>query len=263
MGPRALGVLVALLAVALPSTALGVQSASLRASLTPERLGQSTTLGFSFQITAPGGRVPPPLTGVEVSYPVNLGFALSELGLATCSPGALELFGLSGCPANSLMGSGTAIVEIPFGPELIRESANVEIIRTTNQSGHIALLIYATGHTPVNAELVLPGIILPAPPPFGGRLTMTVPLLPTLPEAPNGTVVQFHATLGPLRLKYYEHVHGKIVEFQPRGIPLPDTCPRGGFPFTASFAFLDGSNASARTTVACPHIVGKPTAAVR
>jgi hypothetical protein len=192
------------------------------------------------------------LTGVEVSYPVNLGFALSELGLATCSPGTLEAYGPDGCPANSLMGYGTALVEIPFGPLIVRETAQVTIVRTTQQSGHLALLIYADGETPVSAQIVFPGLVLPAPAPFGGRLNMAVPLVESLPGAPYVAVVQFHSTLGPHHLTYHERVDGRIRDYEPRGIPLPRSCPRGGFPFAATFSFLDGSNAVANTVVPCP-----------
>jgi hypothetical protein len=33
---------------------------------------------------------------------------------------------------------------------------------------------------------------------------------------------------------------------------LPDRCPRGGFPFEATFTFLDHSITNARTVVPCP-----------
>ena len=81
--------------------------------------------------------MPPPLTGVEISYPVGLGFALSELGLATCLPITLEMGGPEACPANSLMGYGTATAEIPVGPEIRSETARVTIVGTTEQSGHL------------------------------------------------------------------------------------------------------------------------------
>jgi len=58
-------------------------------------------------------------------------------------------------------------------------------------------------------------------------------------------------TLGPLGLTYYEDIHGKRVGYKPRGILLPRRCPRGGFAFSASFAFLDGSHTAALTSVPC------------
>jgi hypothetical protein len=249
---RALSLLAVVLCVGVSGMANAAQSVKLRATLTPERLGQGTTIGFGFQIAASTGQVPPPLTGVEVSYPVELGFALSELGLATCSAGTLEAAGPEGCPANSLMGHGTALAEIPVGPEILHETAHVTIVRTTERSGHLALLIYADGETPVSAQIVFPGLVLGAPAPFGGRLNMSVPLVPSLPGAPNVAVVQFRSTLGPLHLVYHEHIHGRVVDYEPKGIPLPNSCPQGGFRFAARFAFQDGSHSKAATAVPCP-----------
>ena len=190
--------LTAILACAcLPATAQATQSVKLDATLTPDRLGQGTTIGFGFQIDAPAGQVPSPLTELDVNYPGNLGIALSGVGLATCSPEKLKASGPGGCPANSRMGYGTALGEIQVGPEIIHENAQIALFRTANQSGHIALLIYATGLSPVDAQLVFPGLLLPAPAPFGGRLNINVPLVPSLPEAPDVAVVRVSSTLGP------------------------------------------------------------------
>jgi hypothetical protein len=248
--------------VCLPSTASALQSVRLQATFTPERLGHDTTVGFAFQIAASGNQVPSPLTGIEVSYPVDLGFALSELGLARCSAGALEAFGPQGCPANSLMGYGTALAEIAIGPSILRETVRVIVFRTTDHRGHLALLIYASGATPVSAEIVFPAVVFPAVAPFGGRLDMAIPLVPSLPEAPDVAVVQFTSTLGPQHLHYHERIHGRVVSFQPRGIPLPTSCPPGGFPFSAKFRFLDGSHAVAHTTVPCPHRMSRRRPAI-
>jgi hypothetical protein len=84
-----------------------------------------------------------------------------------------------------------------------------------------------------------------------GRLQLNVPLVPSVPEGPDVSVVRVQATLGG-HLTYYEQVHGRTLAYRPRGIGLPRTCPRGGFKFAAAFAFLDGTYASARTTVSCP-----------
>jgi Squalene/phytoene synthase len=40
----------------------------------------------------------------------------------------------------------------------------------------------------------------------GARIHIDVPLVPSLPEAPDVSVVRTHATLGPRGLTYYEHV---------------------------------------------------------
>ena len=241
-----------MLCLSVCGTASAAQSVTLNATFTPEHLGQNTTIGFSFRIATPANKVPPPLTGVEISYPVNLGFALSELGLATCATHTLEDYGPEGCPANSLMGYGNALAEIPIGPTIIHETGQVAILRTTNNAGHLGLLIAVNAETPISEQIVFPAVVLPATKPFGGRLDMSIPLIPSLPGAPDAAVVQFHSTLGPLHLHYHERIHGRTIKFQPKGIPLPNNCPHGGFRFSANFAFQDGTHSTALATVPCP-----------
>ncbi len=243
---------VALLCAVIPTTADAAQSVRLDATLTPERLGHGTTIGFGFQIAAPANQVPPPLTSVEVLYSADLGISLSGLGLATCTPSTLEALGAEGCPADSRMGYGTALAEIPIGPEIAHETAHLTLLRTRTQNGHLALLFYAEGAAPISTQILLPGLLLPAPAPFGGRININVPLVPSLPGAPDVAVVKLRSTIGPKHLTYYEHLHGRWVSYHPKGILLPDNCPHGGFPFSAILTFLDGSHTSAYTTVPCP-----------
>jgi hypothetical protein len=227
-------------------------SVSLTATLTPERLGHGTTLGFGFDIATPPGHVPPPLTQLSVLYPANIGIALSGVGIATCTAVTLEIFGPEGCPADSRMGFGSALAEIPIGPEIVQENGEISVVRAPTQNGHFAILVYAKGVRPVDARIVFPGLLLGAPSPFGGLIRMAVPLVPSVPEAPDVAVVHVQTTIGPSHLTYYERVHGKLVAYNPQGILLPNRCPRGGFQFGATFSFLDGSRASAHTAVPCP-----------
>jgi hypothetical protein len=249
--------MVALAGGSAPVSADAAESATLSASLTPERLGQAASVGFGFQITGPGHGVPPPLTAVEVSYPGNLGVALSGLGLVACSPTALEAEGLRVCSSESRMGVGQAFAEIAVGPEILHESADVTILRAPGQEGRLSLLFYVDASAPVSAQIALPGVLLPAPAPFGGLIDLAVPLVPGLPEGPDVAVVSFRAVLGPRSLTYYERVGGKRVAYHPRGILLPRRCPAGGFPFAAHFSFLDGSSAEARASVGCPTRPGR------
>jgi hypothetical protein len=242
----------------LPNGAQAAPAVTLSATLTPERLGKGTTIGFAFQIAAPSDQIPPPVTGIEVLYPANLGIASSGLGLETCTAEELQVAGAGGCPPDSRMGFGRALAEVQFGPEIVKEPADVEVVRAPNQKGHIALLFYADGVSPLSAQIVVPGELAAAPAPFGGAFDINVPLVPSLPEAPDVALTRLSSTIGPLHLTYYEQVNGRRVAYQPRGILLPNRCPRGGFPFAATFTFLDGSRASAHTAVPCPRPRPKP-----
>jgi hypothetical protein len=249
---RVLVLLALLVCGGAPAAARAAQRARLTATLTPEHLGEGTTIGFNLRILAPRGEIPPPLTMVDLRYPQDLGIATSGLGLATCTPALLEAVGPEGCPAESVMGIGSAVAEIPVGPEIVSETAPVTIYRAPTENGQIAMVLYANGGNPVEAQILLPSLLLPAPAPFGGGVKIDVPLVPSLPGTPDVAVVRLTTTLGPLGITYYEREHGHTVAYRPRGLQLPDSCPRGGFPFAAELGFVDGSRASARAVVACP-----------
>jgi hypothetical protein len=114
------------------------------------------------------------------------------------------------------------------------------------------LLFYVDGSDPVRAQIVFPGLLIPASPPFGGAVSLEVPLIPSWPEGPNVALVKLRSTLGPEHLTYFKSLRGRTVPYSPQGILLPKLCPRRGFSFAATLAFSDGSKASARATVPCP-----------
>jgi hypothetical protein len=94
-----------------------------------------------------------------------------------------------------------------------------------------------------------------APPPMTRialQLVTNVPLVSSVPGGPDVSIVSIQSTIGPSHLTYYKHVHGRRVGFHPRGVSVPERCPHGGFPFAAQFAFQDGSQVAASTTVLCP-----------
>lgn len=238
-----------------PAPAVGARSlrASISAGLSPERPGGQTTILLGFQIADPAARVPPPLRALSILYPTNLGIALSGLGIETCTIAILELAGAGGCPPDSVMGRGSALAEVPFGPEIVREQAAITILRAEDQNGYIALLFDAQAEEPVQANIVLTARLLPARAPYGGRISVSLPLVPSLPEGPPVAVVELRATLGSLGLTYYETRGRRRIAYRPKGIFLPDSCPRGGFRFAAFFRFEGAAGTSARTRVRCPH----------
>lgn len=240
-----------MLLASVPAQASGAQHAQLNASFAPKRLGKGTTLGFSFTITS-SSLVPAPLSSVDLYYPAHLGLATSGLGVATCTPEILEIEGPKGCPSQSQMGHGNAIIEVPFGPGVITQTAHTLIFMAHRHQGRVQLLFYAYGDVPVVTAIIFAGSLLPATTPFGGEFEISIPPVPTFPSAPNAAVVQLYATIGPQHLTYYERVRGRYLPYHPEGILLPGTCPRGGFPFAATFGFEDGTQTTARTAIPCP-----------
>jgi hypothetical protein len=85
---------------------------------------------------------------------------------------------------------------------------------------------------------------------------MEVPLLSAAAEGPYVDLRGFSATIGPEDTTYYLHEHGKAIPFKPRGVSVPDRCPRsgaGGYPVSATFTWWEGLEPShVVTRVPCP-----------
>ena len=228
------------------------ERASLHASFSPDRLGQSTTISFGFHIETTEGLAPPPMTSIVLHMPAGMNYTLTTLGLSICQPAVLQAQGVKACPPNSRLGSGSAFVEVPFGTGAGQEIPEIQAVVGPPNHGNLVVLFYANGQAPVSAQLVFQGEVLPDRGMFGTQLATTVPLIPSVPNGPDVSIVSVNSTIGPSGLTYYKRVHGKLKAFHPLGIGVPEHCPSGGFPFSASFVFQDGSQASTSTTVPCP-----------
>jgi hypothetical protein len=236
-----------------PSLSYAVtERASLHASFSPNRLGAPTTISFSFDLSTGEGLAPPPLVGIDLQMPAGMNYTTTQLGLALCSAARLQAQGLAGCPANSRLGYGSALVEVPFGTGSGHEIPEVQAVAGPSQSGNLVVLFYANGLYPVSAQLAFAGEVLPDQGDYGSQLKTNVPLVTSVPGGPDVSIVSVTSTIGPAHLIYYKRVRGRRVAFTPRGVSVPERCPHGGFPFAASFSFQDGSSTSATTTVPCP-----------
>jgi hypothetical protein len=237
---------------AFAASAQASQRVQLRVGFSPDKLGASTTIMVGFKIATASGRVPSPLTNVNIRLPAGVSLSTSTLGLDVCDPAVLEGRGLSGCSPNALMGFGSALVEVPFGPVIAHENVSIAMLMGPPANGHTTMLFYVNGLSPVYAQLVFPGVLLPDSGPFGAHLDTAIPLTPSLPGAPNAAVVYLQSSLGPRNLIYYKRIHNRRIAYRPRGVTTPTTCPHGGFPFAAIFSFEDGTTTTATSTVACP-----------
>jgi hypothetical protein len=225
--------------------AIAPPHAILAAAFRPDELGAPTTVSFQVRISSELESVPSPVSSVELSYPTDLGLATSGLGLESCNPAALLFEGDASCPADSKMGQGSALVEVPFGPETVSERIALGIYAAPSNDGYLHLAILARGKFPVLAQIVLAGVMRP------GRLQITVPPIVSLPGAPYASIADLRATLGG-RLTYFERVRGRLVAYRPKGIGLPGSCPSGGWRLGASFSFIDGTGSDAATAIPCP-----------
>lgn len=246
----ALAVALACMSVASPARA--APTVRLTASFSPDRLGAGTTIKVGFRVAYPRGDPPLAATRLQLFLPPGLGIATSELGLQNCLLSQLVQEGRAGCPTNSLMGHGSAVTAVPFGSRFVIERTGIALFSGPLKDGNPQLLFVAVGEYPVIAEVIFGALVLPAGPRFGGLIDTTLPLVPSVPDGPDVALLGLETTIGPAGITYHENVGGRIVSFRPRGILMPRSCPRGGFPFAVRLSFSDGSSAGANAAVACP-----------
>lgn len=243
----------ALLALALaPPVAVAAPQATLTAKLRPERLGAATAVSIAFHLQPNPGEALAPLEDFALRLPRGMGFAASELGLATCSPSRLLALGVGGCPPESLIGNGSAQVRVPFGSGTVSERARVLIFMGKPVAEQTTTLFYFDGRVPVIAPIVLQSQVVTPEGSSDSILETSVQAIPTAPDGPEATMVTLRSTIGPASLRYYHRQGGRRIPYRPEGLSLPTRCPRAGFRFAASFRFHDGSETRTRTAVPCP-----------
>lgn len=228
------------------TTAAGAPVTRLHASLSPEQPGASTTIKFGFTIAEADGALPPALTVLRVQMPMGMG--IDTKGLETCTRKALAR-GPRGCSTSSQVGTGSVLVRVPLGEVIRPERAALTVFNGPREGRDATLLFYAAGRLPIATQLVFTGVIVPGP--LGPSIKAAIPLIPTLPEAPDASIVELTSTLGTREHAYYRTVGRRRVRFTPKGATLPPRCPPGGFPFSAGFDFDGAGATAASTTVAC------------
>ncbi|HEY5287233.1 MAG TPA: hypothetical protein VIJ50_09035 [Solirubrobacteraceae bacterium] len=234
------------------AAAAAAPDVELAASFSPERLGKGTTIHIGFHVAYASGEAPIAATAIQFFLPPGLGIATSELGLENCRPAQLELLGPAACPPNSLMGHGSATTAVPFGSRFVTEHTRVTLFSGPVQNSDPQLLFVTVGEFPVIAEVIFSALVLPAGPRFGGLIETKLPLVPSVPEGPDVALLGLQTTIGPAGITYREDIGGRTVAFHPRGILLPKSCPRGGFPFAVHLSFSGGAGAGTGATVPCP-----------
>jgi hypothetical protein len=127
---------------------------------------------------------------------------------------------------------------------IIEEPFKMELFVGNNHPGHYEVLLYVNAVSPVSVQLVFHAPIVQEPKPYGLGFSFDVPEIKTLPEASNASVKNAHITLGA--------TPAEQKQFHVKGIIVPKSCPKGGWPVESVFGFEDGSSVAAKSTIACP-----------
>jgi hypothetical protein len=218
----------------------------------PNAAGARTTIELALRVSGRTGVPPVPVTSLSLRLPSNMGIATTTLGQANCNPVALIHGGLHGCSPNARIGFGDATTVVPLGTQLVAEKASLNALMGPPAADRLEVLFYVEASEPVFAQLVLPGVVGEAGPPYGEELETSIPLIQAWPEGPDLALETFNSTIGPQDLTYFRQVNGKTIPYHPHGIRIPRTCPRGGYPFAALLNFQDGTHTTAVYRVPCP-----------
>jgi hypothetical protein len=241
---RVCAAMIAVLVCATPARAAptsGAQApATIAASFQPNRLGAIGALTVTIDLAGGALGDPPPLRRSVLRLPAGLGVEIPHL--RSCTPERLRLLGARGCPAQSRLGVGRALVRAPLGSQLLEESISLWVFLGPLRNLQPTFEMLAQGYTPFDERVVLSGTVLPDNPPYGEDLALSVPAIPTLPLEPEASIAWMSLTIGAARRSAHES--NTTIE--------PTRCPPGGFPFAAELAYADGSDQDVSTAAPCP-----------
>ena len=222
---------------------------TIAAYFTPDKLGAPTNVSAKTKF-AYSTSVPVPISNVLAYGPAGLDFDVK--GTGTCDKAALENAGPSACPPDSRIGFGGGVGLVEIAKEFIKEPFTFDLFLAPSESGRFVILIYVNAVSPVSLQLVLVAKETRGPKPYGLGVTVEVPPIPTLPEAAYASVESTYLTVGSQKVAYYHNVHGRRQLIHVKGLIVPKSCPRGGFPFLVTVSFMDGTQTSDRYTAPCP-----------
>ena len=172
-----------------------------------------------------------PLIGVNVVEPA--GTKLHPQGFVTCSPTALKDTGPSACPTKSKFTiAGEANGVVSFGNERVEEKTSVQGFFAPGGG----LQFYTQGTSPVSLEFISASHVIYGTSP---AIDTTVPLVETVPGAPDASVETIKVTAGSAYKK------GKTTVYYGT---VPKKCPKAGFPLKSELTFA-GLGGLTQTTV--------------
>jgi hypothetical protein len=181
---------------------------------------------------------PSPLTQIKVYTPA--GAKVHTQGFATCTEAILLAHGAAGCPKRSFVSAlGEVNGVVSFGETRVHERVTLQGF--FNAGG--GYLFYVVGSSPVSLEIFEKGTLASASPPFGQVFTGEVPLVESVPGAPDASTEQFKVTVG-AAFKQGK----KLVSYATN----PLTCPKSGAPLKVELSFLSGERVPVEERLPCP-----------
>jgi hypothetical protein len=217
------------------------------------RLAGDTSLTFALAVSPKLT----PVTELRLLTPAGIDLTSSGLGAASCRRPADEITAVMNpvaqdpCPANSLMGSGSAKASLLLDPP-VGGAATIELHSGATFENKPGLIVIANTYNPVRFHLTYQGYLYIPPPAFGIGVAIKIPQIPELPFGAPIALSRVRLTIGGRGIAYTKRLRGQRVSYHPAGVPLPARCPKHGFRFRLIVRFADGSRRALDDTLRCP-----------
>jgi hypothetical protein len=214
-------------------------SVLLAAALSPRRPGDRASLTLSLRYRGSRGALPAPLQ--RATLQLSAGMSLFVPRLRSCTAMRLRARGVRGCPVQAQLGTGHALVQVHVGSQTVNERVALHAFLGPPRNLQPTFEVLAQAFSPVQQSLVIGGLVQPGGgAPYGEALVLSIPPIPTLPLAPEGSIVALTLTVG-------------VAGHNDRSsVLVPSFCPPRGFPFAAELTYVDGSTDHAQATIPCP-----------
>ncbi len=217
-------------------------TASLAASLNPDELGRRADLTLALRYLGGTDGVPAPVRRATIHLPAGL--ALDIPRLRSCPAARLRARGPRACPSESRLGTGRAVAVVRAGSQTIAENVALSAFLGPPRGQDPTFTIFAHGRSPVEERVLLTGSAQPDQAPYGEQLVLAIPAIPTLPLEPAASIARLSLTVGS---------RPRARTGRANTVLVPATCPHGGFPIAAEFAYADGSSGgAAASSIPCP-----------
>jgi hypothetical protein len=225
----------------LAASAQAVTSATITPSMSPDRLGAKAALTITISYTGGEFGVPSPVRRSVLRLPAGL--SLEVPSLRSCTAARLRARGTRGCPPQSKLGGGHALVEAHAGSQILTEEVALWTFLGAPRNLQPTFEVLGQGYTPLEKRVVFTGVVLEDRAPYGEELVMSIPPISTLPLESDASIVTFSLTIGASK---------RHLASGANSVRVPSSCPVGGFPFAAEFSYADGSSGTTFATVPCP-----------
>jgi hypothetical protein len=133
---------------------------------------------------------------------------------------------------------GSAEVAAPIGGTTVEEPATLQAFFAPGGG----LNFYAVGTSPISAIIISQGHFEAGGAGFGQKLVTEVPPIPSVPGAPNASVLAINVKVG-AGVK----VGKKTLYYS----TAPKTCPKGGFKWKTELTFESGETVTSTAVTKC------------